>query len=243
MLKYIRIGLHFGLYLLFRYPKILWYRIFKKKIPYEKRYDYVRFLTNKMMKRLHIECIIEGEENLPKTNNIVFLPNHQSLFDTVMLFSKLPHRVTFIAKKETAKMPIIGSIVRSVDVIFLDREDARSALKTLKFAAEELKNDKNLVVFLEGTRSKNENHEVGAFKNGGIRPAYMAQSTLVPIAFDRSWEIFDKKIKKKCYQVKMVYLPAIAYEQYKDMNYAELAMHLQNLVVDKLAKIRQEALV
>ena len=239
MCKYLSIGIRFGIYLVMRYPKILWYRLFRKRIPYEVLYDYIRKLTLKLNQRLRIHYEVIGTEYIPQHNNLVFLPNHQSLFDTVLLYSQIPQRCSFIAKKEVAKMPIIGSIAKMVEVLLLDREDARSALNTLKEAANHLKIDRNLLVFLEGTRTKDEHHEVGIFKNGGIRPAYSAQSTLVPIAIDHSWKVFNRHIHKKDYYVQLAYLPPIAYEDYKDLSYQQLADHVRQLMVDKIIEMRK----
>jgi 1-acyl-sn-glycerol-3-phosphate acyltransferase len=99
--------------------------------------------------------------------------------------------------------------------------------------------DRNLLVFLEGTRTKDEHHNVGVFKNGGIRPAYSAQSTLVPIAIDRSWEVFSRQIHKKEYNVQLTFLPPIVYEDYKEMSYQQLADHVRQLIVDKLSEMRK----
>lgn len=240
MRRYITIAIRFGIYLVLRYPKLLWYRLHMKKIPLSTRYNYIRFLANKLNQRLRIDYEIQGQENLPEHNNLIFLPNHQSLFDTVLLYSKIPHQISFIAKKEVMKMPIIGTIAALCEVLLLDREDARSALKTLKMAANELKKDRNLLVFLEGTRTRTKDKSIGTFKNGGIRPAYVTQATLVPIVIDRSWEIFDKTLNKKRYRVQLVYLPPLKYEDYHHLSYADLAAHLQNLITDKLQQLRQE---
>lgn len=239
MLKYIRIAFRFGIYFVLRLPKMLYYSIRKDKISYEKRYDFIRKLAYKLNERLKITYEVEGAELLPKTNRLVFLPNHQSIFDLVALISILEHRVTFISKKETAKVPVVRTLINIAEALYLDRNNARSALKTLKDAAEDIERDRNLLIFLEGTRSRDENHGIGEFKSGGLRPAYLKQATLVPIILDNSWEVFDKKNNKKKYVIKFRYLKPITYEEYKDFPHKELALNLENIFKENLAKLRQ----
>ncbi len=240
MRKYLQLIFRFGFYLVGAYPKILWYRIFMHRISYEKRYDFIRRLAQKFVKRMNVKCSIQGEEAIPEGNNLIFLPNHQSLFDTVLLVAKLNHRVAFIAKKEVKKMPIISTMATMAETILLNREDARAALLTLREAAKQLANGRNLLVFLEGTRSKSQTHDIGTYKNGGIRPGYVTKATLVPIVMDPVWEVFDKSVHKKEYIIKITYLKPMKYEDYCDTSYADLANLLHDSAVKTINDMRKD---
>src|SRR5574344_261618 len=125
--KYFSVLMTAGLYILVRYPKILYYARHEKKIPYEKRYAFALKLYKKVSDRFHVDYHISGMEKIPATPSII-IANHQSYFDPLMAF-KFPYPMVLVAKKEIHDMPFVGRVAEFIDTIFMDRDDIRRAVE------------------------------------------------------------------------------------------------------------------
>ena len=74
-----------------------------------------------------------------------------------------------VAKKEIMKLPMIRGWMEQLRCVFLDREDPRKSMESLKTAQELLGKGYSVTIFPEGTR--NSGGELGEFKAGAIRVA------------------------------------------------------------------------
>lgn len=227
MLKYIRVIFTFGLYLLFSYPKILYYYINRKKIPFEKRYNYILTLFKKLEKSFKVNYIVKGLENVPKSGKIVFCPNHQSYLDPLIL-SLVSQKACPVAKIETKRMPFIGKISAIMGSLYLDRDNLKSSYKTIKEATELLNNNINLLIFLEGTRSKNNNRSLNEFKPGGLKPIYNSGATIVPVALDGYYNCLDIKKKQLVNNVYVTFLKPISFDEYKNISNFDLSKQMHD---------------
>jgi 1-acyl-sn-glycerol-3-phosphate acyltransferase len=112
-----------------------------------------------------IRVTTTGGEKLDAKTRYVFIANHQSYFDIPVLYAGLPFALSFIAKKELFFIPFFGWGIAAIGHIWIDRENARAARKSITRAIEKLKcQGISLVLFPEGTRSIT--GEVGEFKIG-----------------------------------------------------------------------------
>ena len=84
-----------------------------------------------------------------------------------------------IAKKELKSMPIIGQLLQAAGVIFIDRKDKEKAIEAMKPAVEALQSNTSIIIFPEGTRSKDKT--LGTFKKGAFHLAMQAGVPLIPI--------------------------------------------------------------
>lgn len=99
--------------------------------------------------------------------------------------------VGFVAKKELGRIPILAFWMRAVGCVFIDRSDKHGAKRALEAAAKTL-DDRPLVVFPEGTRSKTGKRL--QVKLGGIRMAVMAGARVIPVHIHNSraaYEAYD----------------------------------------------------
>ncbi|RMI29642.1 1-acylglycerol-3-phosphate O-acyltransferase [Nocardia stercoris] len=117
----------------------------------------------------------------------VFVFNHQSQFDMVILASVLDHGVTAVAKQELTANPIFGPMLRFVGVTFIDRSDSAAARAALAPVVDTLHQGISVVVAPEGTRSRTP--EVGAFKKGAFHIAMQAGVPVVPLVIRNAGEI------------------------------------------------------
>src|SRR5689334_14099276 len=117
----------------------------------------------------------------------VFLFNHQSQLDVLILAKLLRGGFTGVAKKELANNPGFGLMFRLADVAFVDRQDNAQARKTLDSAVRKLHDGISLVIAPEGTRSATP--ALGPFKKGAFHVAMQAGVPIVPSVIRNSGEL------------------------------------------------------
>ena len=122
---------------------------------------------------------IAGLEHVSANRPQLFVVNHQSLVDILVLATVLPVRFGFVAKSELFHIPFLGWHMRRAGFIPIDRQHPRRAARTLLEAAERIRGGLNAVVFPEGTRSP-----AGAllpFRGGAFLLAIRAGVPIVPV--------------------------------------------------------------
>ncbi len=129
---------------------------------------------------------VHGAEHLA-TRPAVFIFNHQSQLDVLILAKLLRGAFTGVAKKELANTPGFGLMFRLADVAFVDRHDTAQALKALQPAVQKLREGISLAISPEGTRSATP--APGPFKKGAFHVAMQAGVPIVPIVIRNSGEL------------------------------------------------------
>ena len=95
---------------------------------------------------------VEGRENIPAAGPVLVTSNHISNLDPPIVACAVPREGGFAAKKELFTVPILGSWIKSLNSIPVDR--ARLSVGTLRALGEHLESGKALIFFPEGTRSR-----------------------------------------------------------------------------------------
>lgn len=124
-----------------------------------------------------------------KNESVIFVANHQSMFDVWAIYGWLPTRFSWIMKKELGQIPLVGLACKKVGHIFMDRTNAAAAKRSLAAAQAQLTNGNCVVVFPEGTRSKT--GKLGIFKKGAFTIAQELNLPIVPIAIKGAYECFN----------------------------------------------------
>ena len=107
------------------------------------------------------------------------------MFDIPILFHSLPFWLVPIAKIEVKKIPLLGFVMNAGGHIFVDRSNHERAINSMRLAKDELlKGEKSLMLFPEGSRSKDGN--INPFKRGGLIIAIESGIPVVPIAIINS---------------------------------------------------------
>ncbi len=156
---------------------------------------------------------VEGEENIPDDEAVLFVANHQSIFDFPAVLMCLKKPCAFIAKKEAASIPIVKDCMRLMDCVFIDRQNAREAIKALDAAAEMINSGRSMVIFPEGTRSKT--GELGEFKNGAYKIVEKTHCKVIPLLIDGSRKAFEEKGNITATNIRVKVFPPI---ETKDMD-------------------------
>lgn len=120
-----------------------------------------------------------GKENLTAQRPAVFIFNHRNQFDPLIAGSLVRDNWVAVGKKELQKDPIIGTLGRLTDGVFIDRDDPVAAMETMRTVEERAKKGLSILIAPEGTRM--DTTEVGPFKKGPFRIAMAVGIPIVPI--------------------------------------------------------------
>lgn len=122
---------------------------------------------------------IRGKEKINKGSNYIVMSNHQSLFDVWALIGKLPLQIRWIVKKEIRKVPFFGYALEKMGHIYIDRHDRKNAYMGLEAAAQKIEKGTSIIIFPEGTRSKN--GRLQRFRLGGATLAMRSGIHILPV--------------------------------------------------------------
>jgi len=136
-----------------------------------------------------VGVVVHNAERMVSGRGAVYASNHVSWYDVFAIASVLP-RYTFIAKSELRKIPIFGWGAESAGVVFLTRDNRKSAFESYKGAAEQVKAGQSIVVFPEGTRGRD--YSLRPFKKGPFVLAIAAQAPVVPVLVYGAREVMPK---------------------------------------------------
>ncbi|MHB0948719.1 MAG: lysophospholipid acyltransferase family protein [Gemmatimonadaceae bacterium] len=136
-----------------------------------------------------VKIVVHDRERILKGRGAVYVINHVSWFDVFVLASFLP-RYTWIAKAELARLPIFGWGARRAGVIFIERENRKSAFESYRLAAAEVTRGRNVVVAPEGTRGPE--YALRPFKKGPFVLAIAAGAPIVPVIVYGAREVMGR---------------------------------------------------
>ena len=218
--------------LLYRIPGwLLKIRYFNKNIEktsFEERYTFTKKLIQKINEksRVHIHCY--GIENLPKEQGYLMTPNHQGLFDALIMFDTFPTYFKAIVKQELMDVFVLKNVLRMIEFEAMDRENLRASMKLIKKASHELEEGRNYLIFPEGTRCRKQNQML-EFKAGTFKTAIDAKKPIVPVALIDCYKVFDNNTIKRV-DAQVHYLEPLYYEDYQEMNSSEIAQIVQQRI-------------
>ena len=132
---------------------------------------------------------VHGAEHISSGNGTVYASNHVSWYDVFAIASVLP-RYTFVAKAELRRIPIFGWGAEGAGVVFLARENRKSAFEAYELVAGKIRKGLNVVVFPEGTRGRE--YSLRQFKKGPFVLAIAAGAPVVPIVVYGAREVMHK---------------------------------------------------
>lgn len=136
---------------------------------------------------------VKGREKLDKHTSYVFAPNHQGAFDIFLIYGFLGRNFKWMMKKSLRKIPFVGKACESAGHIFVDRTNPKGMLTTIRQAERSLTNGVSLVVFPEGSRTKDGN--LGSFKRGAFQLADDLQLPVVPVTINGSFDVLPRNAK------------------------------------------------
>jgi putative phosphoserine phosphatase/1-acylglycerol-3-phosphate O-acyltransferase len=174
-----------------------------------------------------------GEENLTRQRPAVFIFNHRNNVDPVIVGSMVKENWTGVGKKELQKDPVVGTLGKLVDTVFIDREDPQAAVASLKEAEQLAKKGLSVVIAPEGTRM--DTKSVGAFKKGPFRLAMSAGVPIVPIVI-RNAEVISARDSSTLHPgtVDVVVYPPLSLQDWTLDDLSDRIAEVRQLYIDTL---------
>jgi 1-acyl-sn-glycerol-3-phosphate acyltransferase len=142
-----------------------------------------------ILKTTGVGVTVEGLERLTPGTTYVFVSNHQSIYDTPVVFASLPYQLRIIAKQSLARFPVLGWHLKRGRHLFVDRRhpDRGGILKRWRTLVDE---GLSLIIYAEGTRSAD--GRVARFKAGSFLLAIEAGLPIVPLAIEGTRHVMKK---------------------------------------------------
>ncbi len=192
-MRHVIFVIFFVIYSLFIGLMLPVFYLYEKRGLLNKKRD-LSFRINQHFSKLIVQfsgCDLEviGKEHIPQDEAVLFVGNHQSYLDIPFLVYALEQPIGFVAKKELAKIPIIGRWIYYTDSVFIDRKDIRQSLRAINEAADTIKSGHSMVIFPEGTRSKSD--ELAPFKPGSLKLAQKAKVSVIPVTTIDSYRLYE----------------------------------------------------
>ncbi len=144
-----------------------------------------------------VDVEVEGAEHLWAQRPAIFVFNHQSQLDPIVVMSILRHDFTGVAKAEAKYIPLFGQLFQLADVAFVERGNTRQARDALQPAVEKVRRGMSLLMAPEGTRSATP--RPGPFKKGAFHIAMQAGVPMVPIVLENAGELMwrhDRTVRR-----------------------------------------------
>ena len=182
---------------------------------------------------LRVKVTVNGMEKLPKDSRFLFICNHLSMADPIIVWDKLrDYNISFVGKPSLSKLPILWPMAYGAGCLLINRENDREALKTIITASNYLKKDIcSMGIYPEGTRSKD--GEMLPFRAGAFKIAQKANVPLVIASISGT-----DKIKRRCpllsTKVTLNILEVIPAEKVKALGTAELSEYAHSLMENSL---------
>jgi len=169
-----------------------------------------------------------GIENIPQKNAFIMVSNHGSLLDPPLLGHALGRNISFMAKAELFKIPLLGFIIKACGAYPVKRGIVDK--NTIRTACKKLSNNNSIGIFIDGTRQKN--GRVNRPKQGAALLAFKNQKLLLPVAIVNShrlirFKFFIPLFSKIVIKVGKPVLPPQSSSR-DDLN--SVTMHLQDKI-------------
>ena len=138
---------------------------------------------------------IDGLESLPAgiregRQPVIYIANHTSYLDAMMLTCYLPGHPVYLAKLEMLFIPILGFGCWMGGCVFINRRNRTKAIASLKRAALQIRAGATIAAFPEGTRTRD--GQLLPFKKGVFNLAQDAGVPLVPLGLTGGFEMLPR---------------------------------------------------
>ncbi|PLY14667.1 MAG: 1-acyl-sn-glycerol-3-phosphate acyltransferase [Sulfurimonas sp.] len=174
---------------------------------------------------------VKGKED-PKAQ--MFLLNHQSDLDIVVMETITSRDLTWVAKKELFDMPFFGLILKMPQDIAVERESKTSLIKLLKDAKRVLKTNRVITMFPEGTRSTKD--KMLPFKSGAKIVADANRLRVQPVVLIQTSKYYNiKNFYYKPGRIKAIYMESFVADKNDENWLKDLREKMQKVYDNELA--------
>ena len=220
--------LYFLLAMLYSYPKRLMnhIRYKNKNDEHDANFYSLQKIIRKMLKILGVKIEVQGCTMYDEP--VVYIGNHTSNFDSLIMIAIMERPLIFIGKSEIKKFPYIGKWFVDVGCLFLERGDIKKSIEVINKGIERLENGYSIVIFPEGGRTKEE--KVRDFKPGSFKLVAKTAARIVPVTFYNSEACYEREHKLRPANVSINLGKIIDYRELEFNNTVQAAKYLQTVI-------------
>jgi 1-acyl-sn-glycerol-3-phosphate acyltransferase len=125
---------------------------------------------------------IEREQALEPNKSFMFVANHTSMTDIMLMLVAVKNPFVFVGKKSLSKIPIFGFFYKR-SCILVDRNSTKSKSEVFDRAQKRINQGLSICIFPEGGVPADETILLDTFKDGAFRLALEHQLPIVPLTF------------------------------------------------------------
>ncbi|AMO71454.1 HAD-IB family hydrolase [Sphingorhabdus sp. M41] len=186
------------------------------------------------------ELEVTGEENLWTSRPCIFVFNHQSKADVMILAKLIRKDMGGVAKIEVRDTPVIGKLMELAGTVFIDRANAGSAIKAMAPLIDAVKIDgKSIVIAPEGTRTLSP--KLGPFKKGAFHMAIQAGVPMVPIVIHNAGDVAPKnEFLMRPAKVRVDVLPAVDTSKWTSRTMNKHVAEVRGMFLEALGQAEEE---
>lgn len=172
-------------YVLVAVPIVILFPVLLISISKESWYPFffklARFWAKFILIGMGFRYSFEREQIPEKGKSYMFIANHTSMADIMLMLVSVKNPFVFVGKKELAKIPLFGFFYKRT-CILVDRSSAKSRQAVFLRAQRRLQSGLSICIFPEGGVPE-EHIELDEFKDGAFRLAINHQIPIVPLTF------------------------------------------------------------
>lgn len=202
----------------------------------EERYGKVRQFVFKIARVLRLDLQINKRPKLEKGKTYYYVANHTSLVDAIVVVMLFAEPVRFIVKTEAQKMPIVRSLIKILECVYLERDNLKQEIRAMQITRKSLANkESSWMVFPEGTRNKAYQNDVADYKAGAFKAPLQTDTPIVPFVIWGSQVVLPLRTRARRYPVFVTFLaPIMAYNEQTTNDLGTAIYNATNTVMKEL---------
>jgi 1-acyl-sn-glycerol-3-phosphate acyltransferase len=193
-----------------------------------------------ILKTTGVKVAVDGLERLTPGTTYIFVANHQSHYDTPVIFSSLPYQLRIIAKESLARFPVLGWHLKRGGHLFVDRRNPDQSGILSRWRAL-VSQGLSLIIYAEGTRSRD--GRVARFKAGSFLLAIQAGLPVVPVAIVGTRRVMPKgRLQTEPADVRLIVhdpIPAPSLDRPTVRDARDLAARAQTIVAQTVERLQE----
>lgn len=150
-----------------------------------------RYWSRCIVRLLLLPVEVKGRDKLVQGQSYIFVANHQGAFDIFLIYGFLGRNFKWMMKHTLRKLPFVGAACAAAKHIFIDRSSKKSIISSYQSARRELHDGMSLVVFPEGSRTRN--GRLQGFKRGAFILADELALPVVPLTIEGSYDVMPRQ--------------------------------------------------
>jgi 1-acyl-sn-glycerol-3-phosphate acyltransferase len=181
-----------------------------------------------------IDVDLCGSENIEKGKGHIYVSNHLSYLDILVLLATIPDNIRMVYKREISRIPIFGWAMLACGFISIDRSNVKSAVRSLEKGAEKIKKGLSVLIFPEGTRSPD--GKTGEFKRGMFLLAERSEADIIPVSISGTYDLLPKNSSRvKSGKVKLVLGKPMKFRKDK-----QFTNELRDVVIANIMEVKSQ---